>query len=70
MSKALTDLDMNSNNVNNVLNSTATTQHRANSHFDANGINGITQFISFTILSVPFTFTFEGGILTAQTGKK
>ncbi len=70
MSKALTDLDMNSNDINSALNSTATTQHRANSHFDANGFNGITQNFSLTADSVVNTFNFAGGILTAHSIKK
>ena len=70
MSKAYTDLDMNTNDINNVLNSTATTQHRANSHFDANGIDGITQTFGFTVLGVAHSFNFKGGILTFHDVKK
>ena len=70
MSKAHTDLDMNGNDINNALNSTATIQHRANSHFDANGINGITQTFSFTVLGATHSFHFKGGILTFHDVKK
>ena len=70
MSKAHANLDMNGKNINNVTNSTATTQHRANAHFDASGLNGITQVISFIADSVSHSFTFQGGILTAHSVKK
>ena len=70
MSKAHANLDMNGKNINNVTNSTATTQHRANAHFDASGLNGITQIIFLTANSQAHNFTFQGGILTAHSVKK
>ncbi len=70
MTKTFTDLDMNTNDVNNATNSTATTQHRADSHFDANGLNGVTQTIIVTVNLEGHTLVFEGGILISHSVKK
>ncbi len=70
MVKAHEDLDMNGNDIENVNNSTATTQHRTNNHFDTNGSNGLTQTIVVTMGGADKTFTFKGGILTAFDGGK
>ena len=70
MPKAFVDLDMNSNDINSAANTTATTQHRANSHFDANGLNGLTQSINLTTNLVNHSFIFQGGILISHSTKK
>ncbi len=65
MPKAFVDLDMNGNDVNNAANVNATTEVRANTNFNHNGTNGITQLITIADDSAAVhTFTFTQGILT------
>ncbi len=67
MSKAYTDLDMNSKDITGALNETAETV-RSNTQFNRNGGNGITS--SFSVNQTDLTnhaFVFNGGILTDYT---
>ena len=66
MSKALTDLDMNANSIIAAANITVTTEIRANTNFNHNGTNGITQNVNIIDDSaVVHVLTFTQGILTA-----
>ncbi len=71
MSKAHTDLDMNNNDINNAANITAGTEIRANTNFNHNGTNGITQVVVITDDSNDLhRFAFTQGILTAYSVKE
>ena len=68
MSKALTDLDMNTNDISGALDLIATGTVRSNTQFNRNGVNGLTKSFSVTETGgAVHTFVFNGGILTGYT---
>ena len=68
MSKAYTDLDMNGNSITAAANITAIAEIRANTKFNHNGTDGITQILQITDDSaITHTLSFTLGILTAYS---
>ena len=64
MSKALTDLDMNANDILAAANLIATATVRSDTQFNHDGTNGITKLVAVTETAGTHFMTFNGGILT------
>ncbi len=71
MVKLGTDLNMNSNDITNILNSTASDGHDCGAgHYDSNGTDGITTTFGIIVSGETNTFVFKGGILINYDIKK